>query len=101
MRRREPANDEGQPAAMPAAGRPAGLREEQRRQHRAERQDRADREVDAADEDDHGHADGDKPGDRDLPQHVGQVARGEKMFRPLEVTGEKATPTKNKAASPQ
>ena len=75
-------DEESRGTAMPAAAVQPGCVRSSAVEHRAERQDRADREVDAADEDDHGHADGDKPGDRDLPQHVGQVARREKMFRP-------------------
>ena len=39
--------------------------------------DGADGEVDAGDQDDVRHADRDEPGDRDLPQHVGQVAVGQ------------------------
>ena len=44
---------------------------------RADRHDRADREVDAGGQDHRRHAGGDQAGDRDLPQHVEQVAVGE------------------------
>ena len=51
--------------------------EQHRRDHRADRHQRADRQVDAAGDDDGRHAGGDQAGDRDLPQHVEQIAVGQ------------------------
>ena len=44
-------------------------------------QDRTDREVDAAGQDDEGHADGNDPNDGNLPRDVEQVPRLEKVGR--------------------
>ena len=68
------------PAAIPAsdAGRDPGLQHHHRRDAARERGGRADREIEAAADDDEGHADGDDRHDRGLHQDVGEVERREK-----------------------
>ena len=62
---------------MIAGGRPSRPGQQHRADDRRTAHDRADRQIDAAEQDDDGHAGRDEAGDRHLPQHVGQIAVGE------------------------
>lgn len=60
-------------------GRQAGIHHQAGRQRADKRHDRADRKVDAAGEDDEGHAHGENADDGNLPQHVHDIVDAEEI----------------------